>query len=181
MNRNFKKFNVIKQAGFTLVEIGFVLVVAAILAIPLYSRFTTNKSKAAMSEDAENLMALAAAGAEKWTNLPDYSGATEATLLNVNVFPADMVIGAVIKNKARGTVTCSAVDLTGDKDGMECASTNYPKADCVTVVQKIDKAMRRITVGATVVKDTDGTVDLTKLGAACVGTGTNVIKFAFGK
>ena len=179
MKRVFKSTKV--QAGYTLVEIAFVMVVVAILMYPIISRFVESKGSASMKTDAENLIAVASRAADKWSNQADFSGATEATLLNVNVFPSDMVIGAVIKNKVRGTVTCTAVDLTGDKDGMECASTNYPKADCSTVVQKIDKAMRKITVGATIVKDTDGALDLTKLGNACISTSTNIVKFAFGK
>jgi prepilin-type N-terminal cleavage/methylation domain-containing protein len=174
------RFTVKKQKGFTLLELAFVLVVVAIITIPIYNRFTENRDKAATKEEVDSWLSIAGTAQEKYTNATDYTGTSETVMKNNNIFPDAMLVGAIVQNKAKGAVTCAPVNLTGTNDGLECTSTNYPKAWCTSLGQKVDKVMRRITVGATVIKPTDGVVDLTALGTACV-VGANTIKFAIPK
>jgi hypothetical protein len=56
-----------------------------------------------------------------------------------------------------------------------------PKSMCTTYVQKVERVMRRVTVGATIVKDVDATLDMDKLGKACVSTGPNTVKYVIPK
>lgn len=171
------------EAGFTLLELIFVLVVAALIAIPVYSRFTESRTRSLISEESENLLAVIGSSQDKWANAEDYAGATQVVMRDNNVIPRAMLTGGAIVNKARGTMTCAPVTIgsTGSNDGLECTVTNYPPAFCAGVAQKLDRAVRRITIGGTLVKPVDGTLDLTALGTQCNAPGLPAVAFVIPK
>lgn len=169
-----------KQRGVTLLELAFVLVVVAIIMVPVYNKFTENRDKAATKDEVDNWLTIAGNAQDKYVNSTDYTGTSETVMKNNNIFPDSMLVGTIVQNKAKGTVTCGPVNLTGTNDGLECTSTNYPKSWCTSLVQKVDKVMRRIQVGSVSVKALDGALDMAAVGTSCT-SGANTIKFAIPK
>lgn len=171
-----------RQGGFTLLELIFVLVVAALVAIPIYSRFTESRTRAMITEDVNNLLALIGNTQERWSNEQDFANAANAAMIANNVVPPQMVVGGAITNRARGAVNCAPVNLTGVNDGLECSSANYSSEFCAAVAQKIDRAVRRVRIDGTVVKDIDAALNIAALGTACTtGAGAHIIQFAMAK
>lgn len=168
------------QKGFTVLELGMVLVLVAIIMVPMFNRFMDSRDKDLAKAEVDLWTAIATNSQDKYSLEPDYTGVTQATMKGLDIFPASMLSGTSIVNKAKGTVTCAAVDVTATKDGLECTSTNYPKAMCTSVAQKLATVMRKISVGTTVVKAADAATDMSELSTACAASG-NTLKFVIPK
>lgn len=169
-----------QQKGFTVLELGMVLVLVALIMVPMFNRFMDSRDKDLAKAEVDLWTAISSNAQDKYALEPDYTGVTHTTMKGLDIFPATMLSGTSIINKAKGTVTCAAVDVTATKDGLECTSTNYPKTMCNAVAVKLATVMRKVSVGTTVVKAADVGTDMTAMSTACAASG-NTLKFVIPK
>lgn len=172
------------QTGFTLVELGIVVAIAAvIIGIGLVVVPSILASTRANGETSD-LPAISTKVQRAFANQPNYSTPTAATLtnlINLRVFPENEVNGAVVTNRWGGTITPAVDTLVTASDAVTITETQIPQAECVQVVQGVERSFRQIKVNATVVKaDGAAQVNLATLGTSCVAP-TNSLAFTFGK
>ena len=191
---NFKQIGAARQRGFTLVEIGIVVAIAAaILVIALTvvpTVLANNRSNAEMQE----LPSVVTNIQKAYSNAPTFVGATLDSVIRLNAFPSERVTVpaaglATATNRWGGTITLAVANLTATNDIARLVYSNVTERECKTVIQGVAGMARRIYVdsangaaaGAGVLVKGDGlAVDLALLGTSC-GTGTNTITYDIGK
>ena len=180
-----KKQKLSKQKGFTLVEVGIVVAIAAVIIglglVVVPSILSSNKANAEVS-----LIPAAVSKIQKaFSNQNDFSSATTAMVTKLNAFPNEQVnqTNGTITNRWNGAVNVLPTNLHGtDNDGAAITSANIPSAECVAIVQGVERTVARITVGTTVVKAVgDAAADPTAVGTACNAASTATIEYAFSK
>jgi prepilin-type N-terminal cleavage/methylation domain-containing protein len=173
-----------RQSGFTLVELGIVVAIAAIIIgiglIVVPSILASTRANAEISE----LPTITTKIQRSFANQPNYAAVTQASIIGLNVFPTSVVdkTAGTVSNRWGGVVTVAAATLVNANDGVSITSTQIPTAECLQVGQGVEGTMRKITVGTTVVKaDGSAAADSALLGTACNDAATATMIFVFGK
>lgn len=174
-----------KQSGFTLVELGIVVAIAAVIIgiglVVVPSVLAATRANGEISD----LPAISTKIQRAFANQPNFSTPTTASmavLVNLRVFPENMVSGTTVTNRWGGSLTAAVSTLQTANDSVTLTDTNVPGPECNQVVQGIDRSYRQIKVNATTVKaDGDAQVNLATLGTACNAAGNNAIAVTFGK
>lgn len=171
-----------RQSGFTLVELGIVVaIVAIIIGIALVvvpSILASTRANAEISE----LPTVVTKIKRSYANQPDFSLVSQATIAGLKVFPDSQVSGTNITNRWGGPVTVAPATLVTDNDAVAITTTQVPTAECLQIGQGVEGSMRQITIAGVVVK-ADGTAaaDPAKLGTQCATAATVTIIYTFGK
>ena len=146
---NFKK----SQAGFTLVELGIVVGIAAVIiglsltVVP--GLLATTRANAEISE----VTAIVAKIQRTYTNQSNYATATTPIIASVKAFPDNEVAGSVITNRWGGLVTIAPTTLASIPNaGLNLTYASVPTAECLLIVQGVERTMRVITVNGVIVK-----------------------------
>ncbi|MBC8737281.1 prepilin-type N-terminal cleavage/methylation domain-containing protein [Paraburkholderia sp. UCT31] len=169
-----------KQSGFTLIELAIVLAIAAAViyvgfaVVP--SLLASNKSNAETSA----LPAIVAKIQKNYATQPNFAGVTTAGLIGLDVFPPEYVNGAALADRWGGTITPAVATIVTASDGIALTYTNIPQQECVDVAVGMERTMRIISVGGTVVKADGGVLNRTTLGTQC-NNATNTMVFTFGR
>lgn len=173
-----------RQSGFTLVELGIVVAIAAIIIgiglVVVPSILASTRANAEISE----LPTITTKIQRAFANQPNFANITQATVAGLNVFPPSNVSGTTITNRFGGAVTVAKNTLvaTTPDDTVAITSAQIPTAECLQIGQGVEGSMRQIQVGGVVVKD-DGksAADPAKLATECGKTSTVTMTFVFGK
>lgn len=175
-----------RQKGFTLVELGIVVAIGAVIIgiglIVVPSLLASTRANAEISE----LPTVATKIQRAYANQPNYSGMTHAAVVNLKVFPDNQVSGTTVTNRWGGgvTVAVNATGIVSANDSFTITSTGIPEDECVQLGQGLERAARIITVGtgaSAVVKADGAKLDLAKLGTQCAVASTSTIVYTFGK
>lgn len=174
-----------RQSGFTLVELGIVVAIAAVIIgiglVVVPSILASTRANGEISD----LPAITTKIQRSFANQPNYSSPTAATmpvLINLRVFPESEVNGTTVNNRWGGTITAAVDTLKTAGDAVTITETNLPQAECVQVIQGVDRSYRKIAVNGTGVKaDGEAQIHLDTLGTACGTGGNNSIALTFGK
>lgn len=176
---NFKK----KQSGFTLVELGIVVAIAAVIIgislVVVPGLLASTRANAEVSE----LPAIATKIQRAYANQPNYATLTHSTVVGLKVFPESSVAGTVVTNRWGGLVTIApfAAGLLSANDAFTFTTTGVPSVECVQVVQSLERSARAIAVGAVQVKADAAALNLATLGTNCGLSNSNTLVFTFGK
>lgn len=183
-----------RQGGFTMVELGIVVAIAAaILVIALTvvpTVLSNNRSNAEMQE----LPSVVTNIQKAYSNAPNYNGATLDAVIRLNALPSERVTIpaaglATAANRWGGTITMAVATITSTDDIVRLVYTGVTERECKTVIQGLGGLTRRIYVDSansgtagngTIVKADGAAVVLATLGTAC-GTVTNSITYDIGK
>lgn len=173
-----------RQSGFTLVELGIVVAIAAIIIgiglVVVPSILASTRANAEISE----LPTIATKIQRAFANQPNYGALTQAGIVNLNVFPDSVVdkTAGTIVNRWGGAVTVAPATLSQANDAVAITSNDIPTAECLQIGQGVEGSMRRIVVGTTEVKAPGTTAaNPTALGTACNATATVTMVFTLGK
>ena len=173
-----------RQSGFTLVELGIVVAIAAIIIgiglVVVPSILASTRANAEISE----LPTITTKIQRAYANQPNFAALTQAGIVNLNVFPESVVnkTAGTIANRWGGAVTIAPATLKQANDAVAITSADIPTAECLQIGQGVEGAMRKITVGTTVVKaDGVSAADPAALGTACNAAATVSMIFTFGK
>lgn len=183
-----------KQGGFTMVELGVVVAIAATIIVIALAVVPTvlanNRSNAEMQE----LPSIITNIQKTYSNNPTFAGATLDGVIRLNAFPTERVTIpdaglATATNRWGGQVTLTPANLSSVNDIARLVYTNVGTRECKTVLQGVGSLVRRIYVdsanggvagGGTLIKDDGAALNLALLGTAC-GTTTASITYDLGK
>jgi prepilin-type N-terminal cleavage/methylation domain-containing protein len=171
-----------RQSGFTLVELGMVVAIGAIIIgiglVVVPSILASTRANAEISE----LPTVVTKIQRSFQNQPNYSQVSQSTIAGLKAFPDSQVSGTTITNRWGGTVTVAPATLVTTDDAVAITSTQIPTAECLQLGQGVEGTMRQISIAGVVVK-ADGTTatDPAKLGTQCASASTVTIVYTFGK
>jgi prepilin-type N-terminal cleavage/methylation domain-containing protein len=171
-----------RQSGFTLVELGMVVAIGAIIIgiglVVVPSILASTRANAEISE----LPTVVTKIQRSFQNQPNYSLVSQSTIAGLKAFPDAQVSGTTITNRWGGTVTVAPATLVTADDAVALTSTQIPTAECLQLGQGVEGTMRQISIAGVVVK-ADGTsaTDPAKLGTQCNSASTVTIVYTFGK
>lgn len=188
----FKNRN--KQHGFTMVELGVVVAIAAtIIVIALAvvpGVLANNRANAEMQE----LPSVITNIQKTYSNNPTYNGITLDGVIRLNAFPTERVTVpssglATATNRWGGQITLTPANLSAVNDIARLVYASVGTRECKTVLQGVSGLVRRIYVDSanggvagsgTLIKDDGAPLDLTLLGTAC-GSTTATVTYDLGK
>ncbi|HDR9034167.1 TPA: hypothetical protein QDB07_001636 [Burkholderia vietnamiensis] len=180
-NRNFKRLH--KQMGYTLIELS---IAGAIIALLIYGAvklvngvIADNRANAELKE-----LPLVISKVQKiYANRPNFSGATQAILVNNGAFPSDWVVPAStnLVNRWSGTVTLGVTTIGGvANNAISLTTTGVPNSECESIVPGMDNSVRTTTVNGTLVKQDGQNSDPALTGTNCTAS-QNTIVYVFSK
>ena len=146
--------NAKSQRGFTMVELGLVLVVAALILVGVFQKFSGNSSAASAQELSGDLTTLVGKVKSNYAN--QYANATNANL-NTGGFFRDLNSlnnngGTVVTNLGGGTLTVSGGTVNSANDSVSYVITQVPDDGCLPLVSTLAKQATKLTIGSNIVK-----------------------------
>lgn len=89
--------------------------------------------------------------------------------------------GTTATNPYGGAITLVPASLNGTNDSVQVTWPNVLKDQCSDIVTNIEREMRQVSVGSTVVKDGGGPMDIEALETACDAATAVTIDFWVGR
>ena len=186
-----KKYQSMKksfQKGFTLVELGIVVVVAAVILSVVLPKVGEVFGGAKTNGELQELPDVIAKIQKIYSNAPSYAGATLQTVADMGAFPASRIVvanPASVTNRWGGAVTLAVSTITTANDTVNLSHTNIPAQACIDVISQLGNSMggiRIITVGGVTVKADGANVDNALLATNCnAGGAANTVVYRFSK
>jgi len=168
------------EAGFTLGELGLVLLIVAMISMFAYPKFIEYSESVTAGEEADNITHYVSKMRSAHATDSDFRLITTEILRSTGIFPGTMVQGTNVINKYQGTVTAEPGAIANPNDSVQFTSTNYSLAGCREVVPRMAGLARIVTVNGTPVKPKDEPLDRQLLGTACT-VAANTIVFIVSK
>lgn len=166
------------QRGFLSVEMGLVMLVVAILVVGAVVFFNSNLRKTSIQNNVQQIQSMAGTAKATYGYQNLYGQVTTAVAVQGHVIPNSLRDGtaATATNNFGSAITVVPANGTGTNDMLNVAWGNVPADQCSDIVLGVASSLRRISVGATIVKPLDGTVAIAALNTACeVNTNTGVV------
>lgn len=186
-----------RQAGFTLIEIGVVLLLIAIAGIVVFTRFVDNRDSSNVNTMASDLSKVAVSVASVFPAPQTFvalgnnvATANCAVLINNGLFQGTSfrAVGGVPPDLRHlfddGTVGCGAATLVNANDGFTLQFNGMRDDTCSKLVRASESNARRVSVNGTVVKPLNGQLNPATLGTQCTivaSVNNQVVAFDYGR
>lgn len=189
MRRNKTPSSRASQGGFSLIELGIVIAVVAIMALLLWSRYSRVQGGSKVNEEAAAFGQMMGDVRTRFAQQGDYAGVTAKALIDNGIVPDIMVKGtgatATITSGWNTPITVAPSTFTATNDAVAFSYT-VPRSSCADFVTGAASASAKVTVGTTVVKNVPSNVsnvNAVALGTACDASsaGTVVVKLEQGR
>lgn len=162
-----------KQRGLTMVEAGVVLIIGGAILLGVLYAFQANNRRVSVTSNSNYITQISSDLKAKYGGPNQYANVTTALLVQGQLIPAELASSATTaQNAYGGNVTAAPVTLTVANDAVTLTWGSVPSSECVDLVNNTAAAARRVTVGATIVKPTDGVLNTVTLGTACTAAAT---------
>lgn len=152
--KKIKRFVSNSQHGFTMVELGLVLVVSAIVLVGVISKFSVNSTTTQADQLTGDLTSLMGKVKSAYAN--NYAAVTNAKLDTGGFFRGLISLndnaGAVTTNLGGGTLTVSSGTVTTAGDSVSYVMTQVPDAACLPIATALSKTATKLLIGTNVVK-----------------------------
>lgn len=169
-----------RQAGYTLLELSFVMILVGGMAYYAISGFLSDRDSGMIKSEIENTFKVISETMSQYSTQSDFGNVSTDVLRQFGVFPPSMVSGNQVHNQNHGTVTAVPASVAFQNDGVTFTETNYTQSMCQKVLPRIDAGVRLLAVNGTVVKPLDGKLQMEMLGANC-RSDNNTITFVISK
>ncbi|WP_432262847.1 type 4 pilus major pilin [Cupriavidus sp. TMH.W2] len=168
-----------RQQGFTMMELGLVLIVAVVLVFAAVRMYNGSRADSKAQSEVGDITRVLAKTQDSYSALPDYTGVTTAVLINNNVFPTGWVNAArtAVVNNFNGAVTAAPFTLVNANDAVAVTSASYDRASCSSLPMKVSNAVRRLDINGTTVMPLGGAVDPALVGTSCLANGNTFIYY----
>ena len=168
-----------RQQGFTMLELGLVLLIAAILGFIAVRQYNGSRSDSKSQDEVSEMTRTLSKIQAAYSSLPDYAGVTTQVLINNNVFDDSWVNTArtAVLNNFNGAVTAAPFTLTNANDAVAVTSAGYDRAACGNLPMKVANAVRRLDINGTTVMPVGGAVSPALVGTSCLANGNTFILY----
>lgn len=186
-----------RQAGFTLIEIGVVLLLIAIAGIVVFTRFVDNRDSNNVNTMASDLSKVAVSVASVFPAPQTFvalgnnvATANCAVLINNGLFQGTSfrAVGGAAPDLRHvfddGTMGCGAATLVNANDGFTLQFNGMRDDTCSKLVRAAEGNARRVTVNGNVVKPLNGQINPATLGTQCTtaaSVNNQVVAFDYGR
>lgn len=186
-----------RQAGFSLIEIGVVLLLVAIAGIVVFTRFVDNRDSNNVNTMASDLSKVAVSVASVFPAPQSFAalGNTVVTnncgvLINNGLFQGTSfrAVGGATPDLRHvfddGTIGCGAATLVNANDGFTLQFNGMRDDTCSKLVRAAEGNARRVSVNGTVVKPLNGTLNPATLGTQCTiaaSVNNQIVAFDYGR
>ena len=172
-----------KQGGFTALELGLVLLVAAIIIAGAVVYYRENLRKTSITSNMGNILSIASTAKSKYGLQNLYSQVTTALAVQGQVIPGALRDGTAntATNPFGGAIALAPVTLVGANDGLRLDWTNTPGNQCSDIVTSVQGEFRQISVAGVDVKPLDGTLNLATLEAQCQSAANVNVQYFIGR
>lgn len=157
------------QAGDFIVSLSIALIIIAVISIAAFIAFRDDTRKNEMTSTVQHVIKTAGLLRANFGVNNMYNAITTAVAVQARVIPEDQRIPGTTTavNSYGGAVTVVPATLTQANDAAALSYMNIPSHSCAEIVLGSQHQARRIAVGGTVIKPTDGVVGIAALTAAC--------------
>lgn len=177
----FRKF-VKKQKGFTIIELSVVILLVAALYFFVNEGAGLVTNYISNNRETSDISSYVSKTRAKYTNVPDFSGATIAGLRGSDVFPDSAVSGTTVHNQFGGAISLTVGNSTnGTNDLLTFSSGNYPKKSCGSIPSFLSSTAYSISINGTQVKAAGGALNVDTFAVNCTAGNTNTIAFSITK
>lgn len=165
-SQNIRKH--LRQGGFSMVELGLVLVISILLLVGVVRLFSSNSTTSQANSLAQDITMLV--GKVKSAYSGQYANVTNAKL-NTGGFFANYgsltnTAGVVTTSLGGGTLTVSSGTVTAAGDSVKYVITQLPDESCLPLVNALAKTATTVTLGANTVKAAGAAPDPSKITCA---------------
>lgn len=154
-----------KQKGFTMVELGLVLIIALISLIGIISKFSTNSTSTQAEQLTGDMTSLIGKVKSAYAN--NYSSVSNTKLDTGGFFRGLTAFnnnsGVVSTNLGGGTLTVTSGTVTSADDSVSYVITQIPDDACLPIATSLAKTSTKMTIGTNVVKDVGTQPDPSKV------------------
>lgn len=165
-----------RQNGYSMVEVGLVLVIITIASVGTIQYFSNNSVAAQANQLGSDLTTLM--GKVKGSYSGNYGAVANAKLDTGGFFSKLPSLtnnaGVVSTNLGGGTLTVSPGTVTAANDSVKYVLTQLPDNSCIPLVTALSKTATTLQVGANVVKAAGGIPDPSKITCASDNTSLTI-------
>ena len=169
-----------KQGGYSLMELGFALLLVSMIGYYIIDDYIANQEKVTIKREIDAIHQIISGTMETYSSEQDFANVNVDYLRQGGVFPKWMISGTEIRNSAKGLVTVAPVSISSANDGVQFTETNFTIGMCQKVLRRVESGVRSLTVNGKEVKPMDGQLDGKALGENCK-SGLNTISFQISK
>ena len=157
------------QAGDFIVSLSIALIIIAVISIAAFIAFRDDTRKNEMTATVQNVIKTSGLLRANFGVNNSYGDVTTAIAVQARAIPESQRIAGTTtaQNSYGGAVTVVPATLTQTNDAAALSYMNIPSHSCAEIVIGSQNVARRISVGGTVIKPTDGVLGIAALTAAC--------------
>lgn len=171
------------QNGFMSLELGLVLLIVALAIVAAVLYYRDNLRKTAINTTTQQMLSVSSNLRAKYGQANKFGAITTSVAVRAGVIPEFLRdgTGTTATNPYGGAITLVPASLNGTNDSVQVTWPNVPKDQCSDIVTNIEREMRQVSVGSTVVKDGGGPMDIEALETACDAATAVTIDFWVGR
>lgn len=171
------------QRGLSMIELGLVLIVVAIIGVGVYQAFANQQRRTEIDQNQAVISNILGALQAQFGKTNTYGDITTAVAVQSRVFPADLRIGTTntAQNSYGGLIEAAPATCVSTNDCATLSWPSVPRAQCSEIVTLVQPYARRVQIGTTDVKPLDGALNVGTLSTTCDGAATHTLVFTVGR
>lgn len=174
-----------RQAGFTLIELGLVLAIVALVLGGVILAFQMHKNNTTKNLSVQYITLISSNAKQLFGQAGAYGDVNTEIAVRSGLIPRELrIAGTNTANNPYGApITVTPGNGTGTNDLLVLGWGNVPGVEaCNSIVRSVERDLRRVVVAGTTVKPLDGVLNSNTLTTACdVPAGVVALELAIGR